>query len=198
MTKQNLAPKNKKQNNPQHVLVPQQAKPKPTANKSQAHGKHAHQWQTHKSPLKKCRVDVTVIPISSKPITKFHKPTTHPHQQKNLNHPATTPKQPTTKTHSLSPMKTHIKTHPPLWGLWKIKHCLRWQGKREVEKNYGKEIWCAMERKSESSMPWKGFLKIKAHGEEIKAREEREKLDIGHNIFPIWMKFFPLVYLLTS
>lgn len=99
---------------------------------------------------------------------------------------------------SLSPMKTHIKTHPPLWGLWQIKHYLRWQGKREVEKIYGKEIWCAMERKSKSSMPWKGFLKIEAHGEEIGAREDREKLDIGHNLFPIWMKFFPLLYLLTS
>ena len=34
-----------------------------------------------------------------------------------------------------------------------------------------------MERKSESSVPWKGFLKIEAHREEIGARKEWEKLD---------------------
>ena len=108
MTKQNSAPKKKKKKKThgEHQTYgkqnpnPQWANPRPTTTNPQ-------------KSTEKCRVNVIVGSISSKPRTKVHKPTTHPYQQKNLNHPTTIPNQPTTKTHSLPP----IKTHPTHYGV---------------------------------------------------------------------------------
>ena len=119
----------------------------------------------------KCWVDLTVCSISSKPRTEVHKPTTHSHQQKNLNHPATIPNQPTTKTHSLPPIKTH-PTHRGVCGRLSIV----WDDKASVRlKNF-------MERKS--GVPLTRNLNmvchgvdfwIGAYGEEIKAREGQDR-----------------------
>ena len=77
-------------------LNPRQANPKPITSTPMAANPQKF--------TKKCQVDVTVGPISSNPRTKVHNPTTYPHQQKNLNHPATA------KTHNLPPIKTHPTT----------------------------------------------------------------------------------------
>ena len=129
---------------------------RPMANKTQTHSEQilGPQQQIHKSPLKNVESMSLLVRFHLSPEQKStNPPPTH------ISKKISTIQPPFPTNPPLKPTVCHqSKPTPPTMGLWKIKHCLRRQGKREVEKFYGEEIWCAIERKSKYGVPWRGFL----------------------------------------